>query len=90
MRLPPGSPAEIRLDGGQPSLSGCLEHVAREPEFTPHDSLTEHERTRLVCEERIALGEDARELRSGAPATVVFTVSQDGNTVSPESSPRRR
>jgi HlyD family secretion protein len=82
MRLPPGSPAEIRLDGGQPPLSGCLEHVAREPEFTPHYSLTERERAHLVYEARIALGDDARELRTGSPATVVFILPPDSAAVS--------
>lgn len=71
-RLPPGSIASVRVDDGRPDLRGCLEHVSREPEFTPHYALTERERAYLVYEARIELGPDAASLRSGIPTTVIF------------------
>ena len=44
--------------------------VAREPEFTPHYALTEHDRVHLVYETRVRILDPPDGLRPGVPARV--------------------
>lgn len=74
-RLPPGTPARVRIDGLDRALHGHITEVAREPEFTPHYALTERERMHLVYEARIRLDDAPDSLRAGLPATVTFPTS---------------
>lgn len=77
-RLRPGALARIAPDGGAPPVTGCLGHVTREPEFTPHYALTERERAHLVYEARIELAAEGHGLRSGTPVTVTFALDAGG------------
>lgn len=67
---PPGTPAEVSVQGLEGRLPGSVLDVAREPEFTPHFALTERESGHLVYEARIALDEAPADLRPGLPAQV--------------------
>ena len=69
-RLRPGDPASVEIGGIAERLSGHIEDVAREPEFTPHFALTERERDHLVYESRIVIDNAPPNLRPGLPATV--------------------
>ncbi len=75
-RLPPGTPAQVRIDGLDGPFRGHITEVAREPEFTPHYALTERERMHLVYETRIRLDDAPDSLRAGLPATVTFPSSE--------------
>lgn len=71
-RVRPGTPAEVRVDGVGRALRGRVEHVAREPEFTPHFALTERDRVHLVYRARVRLLDAPDGLRPGVPAEVVL------------------
>lgn len=71
-RLRPGAVASIARTCSAPSVRGCLGHLTREPEFTPHYALTERERAHLVYEARIELAAEGHDLRSGTPVTITF------------------
>ncbi|MDJ0846966.1 MAG: efflux RND transporter periplasmic adaptor subunit [Myxococcota bacterium] len=70
VRVLPGTPAEIRIDGFDEALRGSVLDVAREPEFTPHYALTERDRVHLVYEARVRIEEAPDALRPGVPAEV--------------------
>ena len=53
VRVLPGTPAEIRIDGLERTLTGRVLDVSRDPEFTPHYALTERDRVHLVYETRV-------------------------------------
>ena len=72
-RLGPDSAARVWITGIDGVLTGKVESVAREPEFTPHYALTEKESAHLVYEARIALEEAPDSLREGLPARVELT-----------------
>lgn len=69
-RLRPGAAANVRVEGIDATLSGRLEHVAGEPEYTPHYALTERESAHLVFEARVILDDAPAELRPGVSAWV--------------------
>jgi HlyD family secretion protein len=70
VRVLPGTPAEVRIDGiGHPIEASVLD-VSRDPEFTPHYALTERDRVHLVYETRVGLLDAPPELRPGVPAQV--------------------
>jgi HlyD family secretion protein len=71
-QLGPGAPAEVRIDGVDRVLRGSVLDVAREPAFTPHYALTEHDRVHLVYETRVRLHDAPAGLRPGLPAEVEF------------------
>ena len=71
-QLQPGSAASVRIDGIDPTLTGHVLDIAREPEFTPHFALTERERVHLVYEARVAIDDAPPGLRPGAPASVTI------------------
>lgn len=71
----PGTRAEIRIDGlGDRVLHGHVLDVAREPAFTPHYALTEHDRDYLVYESRVEIDDAPEALRPGVPADVTLLV----------------
>jgi HlyD family secretion protein len=72
VRVLPGTPAEIRIDGLGQLLHGSVLDVAREPEFTPHYALTERDRVHLVYETRVRIEDAPASLRPGVPAEVTI------------------
>jgi HlyD family secretion protein len=70
VRVLPGTPAEIRIDGIPGVLHGRVLDVARESEFTPHYALTERDRVHLVYETRVEIEDAPGTLRPGMPAQV--------------------
>jgi HlyD family secretion protein len=72
VRVVPGTPAEIRIDGIGEALRGSVLDVSREPEFTPHYALTERDRVHLVYETRVRIHDAPASLRPGVPAEVTL------------------
>jgi HlyD family secretion protein len=70
VRVLPGTPAEVRIDGIDAPLRGSVLDVSRDPEFTPHYALTERDRVHLVYETRVRLLDAPAQLRPGVPAQV--------------------
>jgi HlyD family secretion protein len=70
VRVLPGTPAQVRIDGVDGVLRGSVLDVARESEFTPHYALTERDRRHLVYETRVELLDAPEILRPGMPAEV--------------------
>lgn len=70
VRVLPGTPAEVEIDGVEGVLRARVLDVARESEFTPHYALTERDRVHLVYETRVELQDAPSVLRPGAPARV--------------------
>jgi len=76
VRVLPGTPAEIRIDGIAGVLRGNVLDVARESEFTPHYALTERDRVHLVYETRVEIEDAPATLRPGLPARVHILAPQ--------------
>ena len=72
VRVLPGMPAEVRIDGIDAPLRGSVLDVSRDPEFTPHYALTERDRVNLVYETRVRLLDAPPQLRPGVPAQVLI------------------
>jgi len=70
VRVAPGTPAEVRIDGIARPLAGSVLDVARDPEFTPHYALTERDRVHLVYQTRVRILDAPPGLRPGVPAEV--------------------
>jgi len=70
VRVLPGTPAEVRIDGIEAPLRGSVLDISRDPEFTPHYALTERDRVHLVYETRVRLLDAPPQLRPGVPAQV--------------------
>jgi HlyD family secretion protein len=70
VRVAPGTPAEVRVDGIERPLRASVLDVARDPEFTPHYALTERDRVYLVYETRVRILDAPPGLRPGVPAEV--------------------
>ncbi len=70
VRVLPGTPAEVRIDGIEQPIAGSVLDVSRDPEFTPHYALTERDRVHLVYETRVGLLDAPARLRPGVPAEV--------------------
>jgi HlyD family secretion protein len=70
VRIVPGAPAEVRVDGIERTLAGRVLDVSRDPEFTPHYALTERDRVHLVYETRVQILDAPPSLRPGVPAEV--------------------
>jgi HlyD family secretion protein len=70
VRVAPGTPAEIEIDGVGRTLRGSVLDISRDPEFTPHYALTERDRVHLVYETRVGILDAPTDLRPGAPAQV--------------------
>lgn len=69
-RANPDNPVQVKVEGYDKKLTGHLEDVARESEFTPHYALTEREGAHLVYESKIVLDDAPADLRPGLPAQV--------------------
>jgi HlyD family secretion protein len=70
VRVVPGAPAEVEIEGIAGRLTGRVESVSREAQFTPHYALTEKERANLVFEARVVITDAPAQLRPGVPASV--------------------
>lgn len=68
--LTPETRATVEIEGLAQPLSGTVEEVARQPEFTPHYALTERESAHLVFRARVVLTDAPADLRPGLPARV--------------------
>ncbi len=81
VRVRPGTPARLRIDGLDGPLHGAVLDVARQPEFTPHYALTERDRVHLVYETRVRIESAPADLRPGVPAEVEIFADADGHAV---------
>ena len=70
-----GTQARIEVEGLDEAISGQVEYISRESEFTPHFALTERESAHLVYEARIRLASAPVGLRAGLPARVWLNAS---------------
>lgn len=74
-RIARGARARVDVDGlGE--MQGRVTEIAREPEYTPHFSLTERERAYLVFEGRVEIEDAPASLRAGMPAEVHLALDQ--------------
>jgi HlyD family secretion protein len=80
VRVRPGTPARVRIDGLGGELRGTVLDVARQPEFTPHYALTERDRVHLVYETRVRIESAPAELRPGIPAELEIDGAGDGGS----------
>lgn len=83
VRVLPGTPAEVRIDGIAAPLHGKVLDVSRDPEFTPHYALTERDRVYLVYETRVRLLDAPPQLRPGVPAQVHILAPDHVATAAP-------
>ena len=83
VRVAPGTPAEIKIDGIERTLAGRVLDISRDPEFTPHYALTERDRVHLVFETRVTILDAPPELRPGVPAQVRILAPAQVVTVRP-------
>ena len=76
VRVRPGTPARVRIDGIDRSFAARVRTVSHEATFTPYYALTERDRGRLVYLAEVDLSEaEARELPTGIPVEVTFEIS---------------
>jgi len=75
-RIHLGQEAKVKVEGIESWFKGKVEHVSREPEFTPHYALTERETAHLVYETRIRLIDPKRDLPPGIPARVILPLEK--------------
>ena len=78
-RLGPRAAAQVEVTGLEKPLTGRVEEVAREPEFTPHYALTERESAHLVYRGRVVLDDAPASLRPGLPAQVRLVLPPPGS-----------
>jgi HlyD family secretion protein len=83
VRVLPGTPAEVHIDGIAEPLRGSVLDVSRDPEFTPHYALTERDRVHLVYETRVRLLDAPAQLRPGVPAQVLILAPDHVATAGP-------
>jgi HlyD family secretion protein len=67
-----GVKATVRVDAGQASLAGTVEHLAARTEFTPRYIFSERERPNLVVRVRVRIDDPDRRTHAGVPAFVTF------------------
>jgi HlyD family secretion protein len=65
-----GSGVEVRVDAVANALSGRVEHVFPQTEFTPRFLFSEGERPNLVVRVRVRVDDPGHVLHSGVPAFV--------------------
>jgi HlyD family secretion protein len=68
----PGVKATVRVDAGNASLAGTVEHLAARTEFTPRYLFSERERPNLVVRVRVRIDDPDRRAHAGIPAFVTF------------------
>lgn len=76
VRVAPGTPARIRVDGLEQPLEGRVRWVASEAAFTPYYALTERDRGRLTYLAKVDLLTDRARLPDGVPVEVEFLVGE--------------
>jgi HlyD family secretion protein len=69
-RVDIGQKTTIKVEGLDQTFNGEIEYVSREPEFTPHYSLTERESAHLVYETKVRLTNPRKDMPAGIPARV--------------------
>lgn len=74
VRVTPGTPATIRIDGADAELRGRVRWVSSEAAFTPYFALTEHDRGRLSFAAKIDLDATGERLPDGVPVEAVLQV----------------
>jgi HlyD family secretion protein len=74
-RVKLGALALVRVDTLDRPLTGHVEHVARQTEFTPRFLFSERERPNLVVRVRVRIDDSERKLHAGLPARVEFVAS---------------
>jgi HlyD family secretion protein len=72
-----GQAAKAKIEGLDTWFDAAVEHVSREPEFTPHYALTERESAHLVYETKVRLTNAKKDLPPGIPARVVIPLKED-------------
>jgi len=72
-----GQAAKAKIEGIDSWFDAKVEHVSREPEFTPHYALTERESAHLVYETKVRLTNAKKNLPAGIPAQVVIPLKDD-------------
>lgn len=72
-----GQEAKAKIEGLDTWFDAKVEHVSREPEFTPHYALTERETAHLVYETKVRLTNPKKDLPAGIPARVVIPLKED-------------
>jgi HlyD family secretion protein len=80
-RIKLGQEAKVKVAGLDTWFKGKIEHVSREPEFTPHYALTEKETAHLVYETKIRLIDPELDLPPGIPARVIIPIHKTGAPV---------
>jgi HlyD family secretion protein len=67
----PGTKVEVRIDGVAEPLTGRVRYVSAQASFTPYNSLTQKDRSRLAYLAEITLdGAAAADLPAGVPVQV--------------------
>jgi HlyD family secretion protein len=64
----PGARAAVRVDATSTPLSGAVEHVSPQTEFTPKFLFSQRERPNLVVRVRVRIDDADRRLHAGVPA----------------------
>lgn len=78
VRVAPGSEATVKVEGLARSYRGRLREISHEASFTPYYALTRHDRGRFAYLAEVELiGPEARELPTGVPVEVYFTLGPD-------------
>lgn len=77
-RVSLGQEAKVKVEGVKGWLDAKVEHVSREPEFTPHYALTERESAHLVYETKVRLTGPKQDLPPGIPAHVKISLQARG------------
>lgn len=66
----------INVEGLSKEFKGKVEYVAREPEFTPHYSLTERESAHLVYETKVRMSDPEKDMPAGIPSRVTIKLKK--------------
>ncbi|MCP5106732.1 MAG: efflux RND transporter periplasmic adaptor subunit [bacterium] len=77
VRVKIGQGAKAKIEGLDKWFDAKVEHISREPEFTPHYALTERESAHLVYETKVRLTDARKDLPAGMPARVVIPLKED-------------
>jgi len=80
VRVVPGTPVTIRIDGKNDAVKGTVRWVASEPAFTPYFALTEHDRGRLSFVAKIDLDYSGTRLPDGVPVQVILPLEGTGDS----------
>jgi len=67
-----GASARVRVDGDAAPLTGRVEHIASQTEFTPRFLFSPRERPNLVMRVRVRLEDPGERLHAGVPAFVTI------------------